>query len=56
MDEWPLAVPLKDIPGLPILRLFNIVAIYTSKFFPTNIEQCSYLGLSRALADSTIPF
>ena len=56
MDEWPLTVPLKDIPGSSILKLLNIAAINASKFFAVNIEQCSLLGLSCALADSTVPF
>ena len=56
MDEWHLTVPLKDVTGSSILKLFNIVAIYASKFFPVNIEQRSLLGLSCVSTDSTIPF
>ena len=41
---------------ISILKLFNVVAIYASKFFPFNIEQCSLLGFSCVLADSTVPF
>ena len=56
MDELPTTVLLKDIPRLPILKLFNVVSIYANKFFPVNIEQCSLLGLPCVSADSTIPF
>ena len=44
------------IPGSSILKSFNFVAIYASKFFPVNIEECSLLGLPYVLADSAIPF
>ena len=49
-----LTVPLKEIPGSSILKLFNVVAIYSSKFLPVNIEQCSLLGLSCVSVDSTM--
>ena len=32
LNGWLLTVPLKDIPGLSILKLSNIVAMYVSKF------------------------
>ena len=35
-NGWTLTVLLKDLPGLLILKIFNIVGIYTSKFFPSN--------------------
>ena len=36
-----LTAPLKDLPGLLILKIFNIIGIYARKFFPVNIEHCS---------------
>ena len=54
LNGTPLTVPLKEIPRSSILKLFNVVAIYASKFFSVNIEQCSLLGLSCVSADSTM--
>ena len=54
LNGRPVTVPLKEIPGSSILKLFNVAAVYASKFFPVNIEQCSLLGLSCVSADSTM--
>ena len=56
LNRRRLTVPLKEIPGWSIFKLFDVVAIYASKFFPVNIEQCSLLGLSCVSADSTMIF
>ena len=34
-NGWTLTVPLKDLPGLLILKIVNIAGIYASKFFPS---------------------
>ena len=44
LNGRPLTVPLKEILGSSILKLFNVVAIFATKFFPVNIEQCPLLG------------
>ena len=56
LNGRPITVPLKEILGSSILKLFNVVAVFATKFFPVNIEQCPLLGLPCVSADSTMLF